>query len=939
MILLELEMHDFKQYRGRHLFAPAETGVVAIIGQNGAGKSTLFEAIEWCLYQKGLTAAEIPPRGSAGAQPSVRLRMATADGANVYEIVRSLRKTGTTIAEIRRIIGESSEQVASGSTTVRKYIASSLIGLTYDAFVATFFTRQKELSFFGALRPTERRREVGRLLGLETIRKAQEVIAEERKVKRSAAETMRNMYLRQSQERDFEAERTVLESDLAARRTESDEFAAKLTDASTRIRDLERQRGELQRDQARQLALKSDFERESGTVKTATARIESADAELIRIGGLIEEAATLEPTVAALEARANRVTALETDQAAARARTTASALVSQANQNLTDVETRIAATIDQLSKEIGYRVDLSAPISDQVAEGLSATAGFDLDIIQRRIDDYSRALDLVAQNAKSAETLLRFQDLLRQREAELAAAQATRTALPASADLERSRIENERRIVERRARIGELDRMIAVFQGLASLETKDTATDACPTCGRPIHGHERAEMMNHVGKLIASHQTERASVVTEIAALDRTLRDIETARNAIEAADTEIAAKMTSVATGRSKIEEQERGISEQTANLNRTISTAGITGDPTQSGLRALEVERQSAQSARDLNQRLGSLQNDLDRAAALVRDRTSDLAQTPEILFRESDLVAARADLQASRDAQSRLSANQREIDRIPTIEAIRLESITERDEASVARTELQTQIEAIVVDEAALTRTDFALSGARQDERRLTAQRNDLNLRIQEIGQAIARIAEDRNRIANLAIQADAATASADDLDRMYTMFNQFEQYVARRVRPQLEDLTSGLVRSITDGKYDGIRLDDDYGITVQDQDGDFYALSEFSGGERDVVSLAARLALSRLIGSQAANPPSFLVLDEIFGSLDRDRRSAVLETLSSLAGSAEAFRQLFVISHVDDVRLSPAFSEVWRVVEGDDGFSSLENMNLSDATEDI
>jgi DNA repair exonuclease SbcCD ATPase subunit len=78
---------------------------------------------------------------------------------------------------------------------------------------------------------------------------------------------------------------------------------------------------------------------------------------------------------------------------------------------------------------------------------------------------------------------------------------------------------------------------------------------------------------------------------------------------------------------------------------------------------------------------------------------------------------------------------------------------------------------------------------------------------------------------------------------------------------------------------------------------------------------------------------------LVLDEVFGSLDRERRNNVLSLLSSLAGSAESFQQLFVISHVDDVQLSSAFNEIWRVAELDDGSSRLENLNLSLGGEDL
>ena len=49
----------------------------------------------------------------------------------------------------------------------------------------------------------------------------------------------------------------------------------------------------------------------------------------------------------------------------------------------------------------------------------------------------------------------------------------------------------------------------------------------------------------------------------------------------------------------------------------------------------------------------------------------------------------------------------------------------------------------------------------------------------------------------------------------------------------------------------------------------------------------AALCARLAMSELVGSSAVRPPRFLVLDEVFGSLDVERRTQLLETLGSLA----------------------------------------------------
>ena len=89
-----------------------------------------------------------------------------------------------------------------------------------------------------------------------------------------------------------------------------------------------------------------------------------------------------------------------------------------------------------------------------------------------------------------------------------------------------------------------------------------------------------------------------------------------------------------------------------------------------------------------------------------------------------------------------------------------------------------------------------------------------------------------------------------------------------------------------------------------------DGDPKAV--ISGGEEDVANLALRLAISQMIAERAGQPLSLLVLDEIFGSLDEDRRTAVVDLLRSLA---DRFPQVILITHIDSVR--EGFDRVVRV----------------------
>jgi exonuclease SbcC len=82
---------------------------------------------------------------------------------------------------------------------------------------------------------------------------------------------------------------------------------------------------------------------------------------------------------------------------------------------------------------------------------------------------------------------------------------------------------------------------------------------------------------------------------------------------------------------------------------------------------------------------------------------------------------------------------------------------------------------------------------------------------------------------------------------------------------------------------------------------------------SGGEEDVANLALRLAISQMIADRAGQPLSILFLDEILGSLDEERRLAVIELLRSLA---DRFPQVILITHIESMR-DASFDRIIRV----------------------
>jgi DNA repair protein SbcC/Rad50 len=239
--------------------------------------------------------------------------------------------------------------------------------------------------------------------------------------------------------------------------------------------------------------------------------------------------------------------------------------------------------------------------------------------------------------------------------------------------------------------------------------------------------------------------------------------------------------------------------------------------------------------------------------------------------------------------------------------------------RELASIAerRTQLESERGALGFDEARLRlaqEEEAAARGTARIARDEAAQARDS---LRDALAARDRVVAERDRLLRLAEEAERRGREADELDRMYREFAEFDKFVADHVGPLLAETTERLLSLVTHGKYDRVRFDENYGIEVFDGD-ECFKLEGFSGGERDVVALCARLAMSELVGSSALRPPRFLVLDEVFGSLDSERRGQLLETLGSLAYGGH-FQQMFIISHVDDVQQSPVMNEAWTIEE--------------------
>ena len=161
----------------------------------------------------------------------------------------------------------------------------------------------------------------------------------------------------------------------------------------------------------------------------------------------------------------------------------------------------------------------------------------------------------------------------------------------------------------------------------------------------------------------------------------------------------------------------------------------------------------------------------------------------------------------------------------------------------------------------------------------------------------------------------------TKNIESLTTLAQVMDDFKQNVMERITPTLSDIASELFDTVTNSKYGGIEVDDNYDIHIYDGNSK-YPLSRFSGGEGDLANLCLRLAVSRVLTDRSGNDLNFLVLDEIFGSQDQVRKRAIMETLNGLE---KRFHQIILISHIDDTK--DMMNNVVTVKELEDGTSEL------------
>ena len=177
------------------------------------------------------------------------------------------------------------------------------------------------------------------------------------------------------------------------------------------------------------------------------------------------------------------------------------------------------------------------------------------------------------------------------------------------------------------------------------------------------------------------------------------------------------------------------------------------------------------------------------------------------------------------------------------------------------------------------------------------------------------------EQMMRFEKVTAELEETRSSHYHREKLADLMAEFRKHLIGRIRPTLASLSSQLMAEMTDWKYTLLELDEKYNLRVMDA-GKYYGVERFSGGEKDLANLCLRLAISLALTESAGLNRSFIILDEVFGSQDNDRKDLIIKALTRLKNR---FPQILLITHIEEIK--DRVEQLIEVIPGSTGYSEV------------
>jgi exonuclease SbcC len=329
-------------------------------------------------------------------------------------------------------------------------------------------------------------------------------------------------------------------------------------------------------------------------------------------------------------------------------------------------------------------------------------------------------------------------------------------------------------------------------------------------------------------------------------------------------------------------------------AEAAKAAKVASAARDAAEKAMRVAEKDGEEARRAADrrtsLRDRLEQQRAEVARLAAPFGDRTPDVEALRAGAERATALERRVAELGAQVE---HLDHTRRDLE---TIE----DRVTALEGELAA---LAAEAQDLSFDEGRHARLEVELAAARQAHEEARDAERTASDAAKDAASRVAELTGELRQAKETASRVDELRSEARYVERVAMLLDGFRDHLVARVGPELSREAEVLFRELTNHEYDDLRVDEET-LAIQIADGDqYFAIDRFSGSESDLANLALRVAISTHLSRVSGTDVGLLVLDEVLGSLDDERKDLMVQTLGRLASR---FHQLFVITHAERVK---------------------------------
>ncbi|UCC42995.1 MAG: SMC family ATPase [Candidatus Zixiibacteriota bacterium] len=356
----------------------------------------------------------------------------------------------------------------------------------------------------------------------------------------------------------------------------------------------------------------------------------------------------------------------------------------------------------------------------------------------------------------------------------------------------------------------------------------------------------------------------------------------------------------------REHLESERVSLDERSRNLGRELDRLRTIGERLSCEVTDLDrlIKRMTKHQAQreSLERSVSSLKQRRDGVDAQYKENEKRLNEIGEVAFDQSEYDRMSDAVSALEPCKTRVNQLSGLVQRLERVEQELEETRSRKNDVAAELGRLRKELTDLGFDEVTFKKLSVEIDKARREfeatrdacvetAKELELMEHELNMKLEQLSE-----------IELLSKELDSYRTSRFYGERLVRLFGDYRKHVIARIRPRLAELSSQLMAEMTDGRYHMVELDEQYNMSVFDSS-QFYGIERFSGGEKDLANLCLRLAISQALAESAGMDRSFVILDEVFGSQDDERRDLVFDGLVNLRNR---FPQMFLITHVDGIK---------------------------------